>query len=1196
MIERENHIKEINRLLQNHQENLLADAGIGLFDGHKHAEYFFKQLLNMVYPTWKLKHTDEKYGKNTPDIDLFSNESGVAVQITGQRYNFKQKITGTISGHRERWRGEYPKLKILFFLAAVDGEEKRKFAQLKEQYEPEGVTIFTLNEVITEVESNLLSEQVSKIESFLKEELLQQYPYKYVKPFETTKTGRENDFFSNTLQFQNDILFYSPRDVERIKNLESALTEGQQAAVLLEGPPCSGKTTLTFDLVYRINRHLKKSFYVDLRYAGDIPGIENDLSHLAPHEAILIVDNTQENYQLSNAIYNKNATEGRTIPTLFISRYSSSTAFTDKFFENEFTYKVNLNEDFADDSVLKGKIAGIVEKRIAYLRKSHPSQGKWTLNDMDNVFKHCELNFLKLSLILHYWEKEHSTLSLDDIDDEKLYESFYAAHKVSKISNDTSCDETLFAYAVLYKHDYPFLLANIQSPTKELIAKGIVLKRKLHEYYFFPHVEYANLLAKAISYSCEYSLDKEPAAIVHYVGQRKPPNVHVLVGNLTKQGEWRTLNQIICNDVCRGFLAQHYQRKEIQPYELNLFSYCLYAFRNELDLEPLSDLLRQFLLSTTQIRLNLFERDGFETYKNMKAVLVFCGIDLHELEKLVSVPREDLKKRFCDKSLFELSELVTKKSYKPRYLSELLNSFTFEEWMEKFHEQSTGGFNLVAESLNNLRTNLQSKQLAVDLYRYVDINFVVSRLKNASIDVIGKSLSELSGFGAVDSKTKPRRIFKSLLDIGALTSTFKQGRSKFSIGVSHLSKVDAELVQALFPTVTQLHEMFSDATAAEFAHRIPELIKCFPTKKEVLIVTMRELIAAESFRQNPNNDLIGLAKLLEILNTPVYGVPKSESETIKKMTLAKISKDENIIHLSEAVKVLKDILTIQELRALVNAENIARDLESGGLTMTHLEKIFYENLKHANHQFCFETYRAIPISVLVKASSRAGISFGQLTDIWHKMQTVEAVYIGGSATEHTHTWQVYATLLQMNKDALMFLARQSSVQEMVKGYINLFDLDSYMTEEHFYDLLNAKGQRAYGDVSISGFPQVIRKLTTLGSKRIDYKDLTFKILSHVRTDLIRNVRNPSTDIGQISTGLKELTILKEFSIEFSDFEQELFFELRFDIFEKAMQGKSRPDFETRIIPELKAAAGRHQEVIEEIIKARRQSQVREELQ
>ena len=1162
------YIEQIVVLLKRYQSDLIANGEFNLLNSHIHAEYFLKQLLNHVCPTWKLKHTAEKFSHNTSSIDLFSEEQGLVVQVTAQKTNHREKIEGTIKKYNAAWKTKFPRLRIFFIKQASD--------ELVKEFETENIKILSFNNILSRIQSKFTVEEAYSLLEFIKQELGTTYgsPYTYerIDLFEEYKKGKEHDVISNTSQYKNNLLFYSPSDIERVEKLKTALAKSKTATAYLEGPPCVGKTTLTFELANQISNELIKTFYIDITgYGNNDTGIKKDIDRISVHDALLIVDNAQENFDLAKTIYGW--LDKRQVRALFISRFISNAQSSASFSNYDFNERVNLNEDFQDDNILKKKIEGIIQNRINYLKSKHP-QTKWIVKDINQVYVNSELNFLKLSIILYFWETNYQGFLLEQIGNAELYTSFYDHHQLENHN-----DQTVFKYASLFKYDYPFHLANIDDKsTTQLIEKGFILKRRFYDHYFFPHIEYANLLAKAISYKRQYTDDREAEAIVQYIKERKPKNIHVLINNLGGRNKREIINQIFSSSDCSSFLNQHYHGSSVKPVEIKMLFFFLNEFRNDLSKPIIKDFIQNYLSEKQHSIFNLFEKDGYEAFQNLSQCISNCGLNTIQLPQFYLPKNSVIPKRAIGKTFFEITELLTSQVRDPKFTNSLVNSFSFPEWKGMFENQP--GFSLKAEGINNLRKNVLSRQLAVDLYNELDITYSFNQLKTAEIDVIGKALSDLSEFEAIDYKSKPRQILKLLFENGSLNEAVKCGVFKYSIGIAHLSKINTEIVEALIPTPTEIDVLFLNASANDFVQTVPLFVKHLPAHKASFIAPLKKAVSDPSFLSSDKNDLNGLTKLIELISSPDYAFSNDEIKKLTELANKKVSKNESLVHLSDAVHKQKTKISEEEIYRLISPDRISNELLDNKISIKHLEAILIQNIKKVNPKIAYKIYTSISIDALANASiasnSATPVSFEQLTKVFMLLQNLERTYLGKDDILNSFTAKLIQRLVSNHYNDFIYKAKRASLYDFIMGYTRLFDIDKSLTERKFSQLLNSKSQNvATAEITLSNFSQAIRRLAALkGDGQINYKSLADTILQNAKQNLIKNAEH--IDIGKISTGLQEL------SIEFQDYSETLFHDLRFIILDKGKKDAKRPDFINRVIPELTAAAGKNLDIINEL--------------
>lgn len=160
---REHHIKNIIEILSNLRTKIELNASLSLYDLHKRAENFYRDLLNLVYGL-KLENLDSEI-KNAAFIDLIDRESKIAIQVTSRNDSekIKQSIVG-FYGNRENLDYE---LKIVLisksakdYSADFTFEGKHKFDHQKDVIDIERLLI-TINDKKTD-EIEIISKFLSK--------------------------------------------------------------------------------------------------------------------------------------------------------------------------------------------------------------------------------------------------------------------------------------------------------------------------------------------------------------------------------------------------------------------------------------------------------------------------------------------------------------------------------------------------------------------------------------------------------------------------------------------------------------------------------------------------------------------------------------------------------------------------------------------------------------------------------------------------------------------------------------------------------------------------------------------------------------------------------------------------------------------------------------------------------------------------
>lgn len=1174
MREKEELIKDIVNFLDRYAADIKSFSKFNWNDSSVHAEYFLKNLLNHIFD-WKLTHVGEKLKPNTPAIDLFSEESGRVVQVTSQSTDLNKKITKTISDFENDWKENYPRL-IIFIITRIDNKAKK-------YSDRDDVEILYFENLI-EVIAGKIHSELNIIHEFIFQELSLNYnrgvrTLECIDLFKKAKNGEVKSVVSNIGQYDSGLIYFTDTDKQIVSDILKSLITSKRKIALLKGAPCIGKTTLTFEVVRQFEELLIKPFYIDLSdfNESNSGSIKNDISKISVHDAIIIVDNTQENEESANKIYGILVSEN--IRALFITRTSSDDDLSDSISSKQFSVIIDLEKDLKNE-YLKAKINGIITKRISYLKRTYP-QNDWSVGSIENVYANSELNFLKLSIILYYWESDFHDSNLEEVNDERCYKSFYGEHGLRK-ANEKEINY-IYKYSSLYKYDFPFILQNKDIGINQLIRKGVFIKLQYLNFYKLPHTEYAKLLAKAIAFTNAFTAEKEVQSISDYLTEVTPINSHDLINSLTKSGDYEIIKDLFSDDKCSAYLSKHYQLGLIKTKDIGLIFRVIKKIHTKENEQKILQFLERFIENTPGTKFKLNEKESEQAFNSLKQCVTLYGLSEIKIAKFKTESDKAVLEKTYNKDFFSLTELITNQTQNRNTVSGILSSLSFNGWKQKFELQKSQ-ISLIAEGLSNLQSNPLSRQLAIDLYLTLNEYYIFEKLKDTPLNVIGKGLSDLSEFDAIDFKSKPRIVFNLLVETKRIRKAIEIGLIKYSIAISHLNKVYNEKIYSLFPSSNELTELFKGATANELFQTIPIFLKVFPEKSNDIIEVLKTSVLAEQFIRNPKNDLNGIMKLIGILKDPQYKTPKGVLMKFNEAALHKLFQNKNLIHISEAGHKFKQFISDEELSKLINSNKIAAALENSKISLNHLEGIIHENLKKRSIKFAFELYKGIPLKVIsdsaiakIKPPAKP-LSFEQITKVIFLMFKLETEYYQRRYKIKDTDYHAKGVVNYLMSNRLISFSNKADsayAYDFITGYMRLYEIDSVLTEKYLFNILEKKSlQINIPEATLSNFPVALRKLFDLNSSK--YKKIAVEFLQKSKDALWKN--SDGLDLGQISTGLKELSLIKGHE----EFAQDLFFELRELIETKAINEKIRPDYKIRIIPELYAAAGKFKSIVDKL--------------
>ncbi len=145
-----------------------AGNSIRLFDKNIHAEYFFKELLNLAYG-FRLENLNIADGRNTTAIDLGDKNSKTAVQVTSETRS--TKIHDTIKKFLEKnLFHDYNRL--VFLIISFEGKNYSTSFDTQDRFvfSKENDILF-LKDLLSHI-SNMKTHALLEVASFLEDELI----------------------------------------------------------------------------------------------------------------------------------------------------------------------------------------------------------------------------------------------------------------------------------------------------------------------------------------------------------------------------------------------------------------------------------------------------------------------------------------------------------------------------------------------------------------------------------------------------------------------------------------------------------------------------------------------------------------------------------------------------------------------------------------------------------------------------------------------------------------------------------------------------------------------------------------------------------------------------------------------------------------------------------------------------------------
>lgn len=1143
---RDKTIEHITSLLGNYLNEIENKGKFNWLSDHVHAEYFFKRLLNLVYD-WKLSHTEEIFGHNTPDIDLVSKQTGVVVQITANSQP-SGKIKNTVDGYKKNWKSKYPNLKILFIQPKFDYK----------RYKGEEFELITFKQIILKLQTLDKIKQINILE-FLRQEISDfsdsnPYSLSVIKKFRDAfisnnlGTGLINNYYVD-----KDLIHFSNQDCKRIQNFENALKEGK-SKLALKGPPCTGKTTLLFEFSRISKNCLIKVFYINLEVHGNQEDIIlTELKKIACQDAILIIDNAHDHASISRIIFN--VTIDLDIRTLFVYRRTSNDNLTDRLNESDFDWVENTDEEL-DDLNIKKKFTGIINKRVHYLKTLYKNK-KWNIGNIDTILNNNERNFLKLSIALYYWENKdifHS-LRLDQIKADDIYKSFYGEHL--KYANSDNLIDDLFLYGFLYEYGIPFYLKGEHDA--EIATKGFIEKVPLAGTFIFPHTEYAKLLRQSIQFRKGYNQKNIETVLHKYIVNQNPKNLPLLLRELTRY-ESNIVSTIFIEREPLQTIISHYSRSE-DYQEILILIKSLNEFKKELNSNDVEVLLTNIFSNWSRIRN--YEKLGEQLCEDLNDCLKNYTISNATLFKKL-IPANNSQK--TKESFFNIATDLRKKNRNESYVYKELYRRSFNNWLNLMNNQNK--FGKVAEGIACLYKTISSRQLSLDLYQEVNIQEAYRNLKSQPIDICGKALSDMSELYAFDNKRKANQLL-SLLIPDLKNQDFKFiGLLKYSIGISHIGKVNPTKVDGLFPNESVLQEMFEDVNANELSQRIIEIKNIFPTKENTLLEILKTVISKPDFISRNAEEPRGLIKLVKQLKTLGFKISESKYKEITNSILA--NKVNDPLLLAEIGVLIKSLVPSIDISRFYNPKKIEFSLAHHKISLNHLEQILLTNAKKVSPSFADKTLKAIPVKAINIAATKSTISFSQMSSVYYRLYKLES-----AKNKAYHMYSALEDYSKYRHENFVNKAKKAHSWHLIEGISKFYEINKKVTTDSLLPILEVRIiNNNFRGVTLTNVIQPLKRLNNLDDKVL--KKLALTITNNSKSELISNSK--LLDIGEISTGLSELSSFDKNS------SKEIFKNMILIISEKIKLEINRKDLANRIIPELEKASDYDLERIAELKK------------
>jgi hypothetical protein len=810
-----------------------------------------------------------------PAIDLSSGD--FAIQVSAQ--DTPSKIKDSIEAfkkHIEKGTYENEFSRIAFFIISHKaGFQKNVFSDIDSNglFNPEQDIFF----------STQIGRQIAKLEDHIQLEI-RDYLWNELRLESNSNTNRfrlitsldkelknsQNEIKPKTtqLEFDNDLLFYKPEELELIDMFIQRVSFESHIPFLITGYPSSGKTTTAFKVVQTLKETLGIiPFYIRVNQQSEYYKIFEDLEIIDGRPSILIIDDIHLNFELANRIITENQ-DFKNVIFIFVSRYVSNEYRLNH--DNEDIFKdLEKNtlqlEKFNSTEFHKDKIVGIVDKYALYLETLGYSPRKGGVLHLESISKK---NLLKLKLLLSIWCKDEDVIS--NINDEKLNADLYSKYLHSYSSQEI---DKIITYASLYSFDIPFekIEAREQLDSEK---EGLFYTEELKSIFMQP--SFCDLLIDAFIYKeqrifkSQYNNDKDRFKFVNIkkyieeypsgVYQDYPEFIADIFINVGSIGNYQILNLLVEDKVTIQPLVSYFHNSDIATSSQLKRIIQLIKLLSSRNLE---DIINRIIIEHNSPK-ELFLRD-----KSGLLVLSYIHYSVPESNKKL---KQKLYSIFSDADLKEIIE-NTSSNIVPlaiQYLRDknqrarILSLIPIDYWQNLINELP---FELLGNTLTELR-NI-SHQTASKVFSKLDEKKIASQIRHIHFYKFTKNLSELKTFEKKKDDSKAKYILNHV-EIWRIKKSLEHPKTT----IQHIASGFAQLVKIDTAFLATLLQDYS-------AKILYEKLKSIKVLGEYGLMLLNISKASPSFA----------GKILKLIITEHYFLPRFNSSGIKGKEIANILQD-----------------------------------------------------------------------------------------------------------------------------------------------------------------------------------------------------------------------------------------------------------------------------------------------------------------
>ena len=1132
----------------------------GRFNKHNEkirAEDFFRRIFELIYG-WDSLINLNYIENNSAGIDLYEIKKGIAIQITAIQSGEKNKIEkDTIEKVFKYHKTKKINQIICFFIRDNKVLDTISEKELSIKYRKK-ILIKTTKQLIGDFEKIISPEKRIRIEEIVKQELRPEFSgienINHFNPIE--KVVRTAEYIS-----PENTIYFSYSEKNKIKEIAKKFNKNQIKEYSILGNPCSGKSTLARAIANNLIPYYRK-YVLDL----SDPSLNNSkgellnaLNQLSFYHTVVIIDNIQDNTELFKILQQKIINHSW-LKGLYISRYHNSFREEDKSSIFNIFKGIQQYRYYQRDDEFEEKVSGIINNRIHLFKKKY-SEYEWYKGDFDTILKHTSRNLLKLNIALETWSvynRKHKNYKLDQIDNDRIYSSFYEAHNLQDFDK-----ELISVFSFLYSFDISFLRVkgkNIEF--KKLEEKGIILNYAISDYYYFPHKDYANLIFQAITK--ETSTEREELIsfiqkyLKNHIVEFNEFNIIEIIIKLYHSKQFDIVASIINTKDVKDYLKKIFS-KNVRVYEVYELQDILFKSFEQLEKDNQISYFELFQEYFLKNKLELYVYKDYLVYSNITQLSNLLNLNVGNINQTLRI-----NEQANTNSITELTMRVSKKKVTPETIRRTLNSFEFPEWLSMIEELPT--FARITNSLSELNTSPLSKRLLLGIINQLDTQKLVTKAKKQNIDQIGKSIRELEKIDLSIGTQISENILQKLREEKVLINKIENSNlSGFSKSLSDLSSIAPEFTKEILENSFEDNSFYSklvkENSLSNISARILEINKILEANlKRDFFELLNKYFSSTSYKSLISNEdnLNSLLIAFDLFEKQEIAINSEIKKSSKSLIKRKIIDSKSDYSLFSNYKILNIPELKEKVKNDISSNTINGFLKNSKFTIV---KPLFTVLAEIDKEKTIKSLNKANIEVFIKSMSHRELNISQSIDSLFEIKKYTFI------NDDINSIKFCESLLDrylIKQKADVYQYNRLNFGDFIKAFFFSLKISKEIAYKHFeMDFINKLKSTTNKNLTISSLFQFIRRIEDVTKGK--FKKEIIHFLNQNKQQFISGIKNEPLE--KTTSGLIELT-----KCGYEKYVDEFLYDTRKIILNKLKQIKGNKKVEKKVYADIRIVA------------------------